>query len=107
MKERIYKGCKREVPAKKFNNLKEMLANCNEEFGNEAVYKFRNPETKEHYTMKYSELFDDVNALGTALISIGLKDKRIGVIGENRYEWQEAYLSVKCGTGVVVQLDKA
>ena len=107
MKERIYKGCKTEVPAKKFNNLKEMLANCNEEFGNEAVYKFRNPETKEHYTMKYSELFDDVNALGTALISIGLKDKRIGVIGENRYEWQEAYLSVTCGTGVVVPLDKA
>ena len=33
MKERIYKGCKREVPAKKFNNLKEILANCKEEFG--------------------------------------------------------------------------
>ena len=36
MKERIYKGCKREVPAKKFNNLKEILANCKEEFGDKA-----------------------------------------------------------------------
>ena len=26
--------------------------------------------------------------LGTALIDMGLKDKRIAVIGENRYEWE-------------------
>lgn len=107
MNERIYKGCKRELSSKKFNNLKELIENTKVEFGEEAVYKFRNTETKEHYTMSYNELVDDVNALGTALISIGLKDKRIGVIGENRYEWEEAYLSVTCGTGVVVPLDKA
>ena len=29
-----------------------------------------------------------IDALGTALIDIGLKDKRIAVIGENRYEWE-------------------
>ena len=96
MKERIYKGCKREINAKKFNNLKEMINNCKSEFGDEVVYKFKNPETKEHYTMKYSEFVDEINALGTALISVGLKDKRIGVIAENRYEWQEAYLAVTC-----------
>ena len=107
MEERIYKGCKREINAKKFNNLKEMINNCKSEFGDEVVYKFKNPETKEHYTMKYSEFVDEINALGTALISVGLKDKRIGVIGENRYEWQEAYLAATCGTGVVVPLDKA
>lgn len=44
---------------------------------------------------------------GTALISMGLKDKRIAVIGENRYEWEIAYLSIVCGTGVVVPLDKS
>ena len=47
-------------------------------------------------------LIDEVNALGTALISIGLKDKRIGIIGENRYEWELAYLAVAAGTGIVV-----
>ena len=49
----------------------------------------------------------EAEALGTAKIELGLKDKRIGVIGENRYEWQEAYLSITCGTGIVVPLDKA
>ena len=45
--------------------------------------------------------------MGTALINLGLKDKRIAVIGENRLEWELAYLAVVCGTGVVVPFDKS
>ena len=48
-----------------------------------------------------------VDNLGTALIDMGLKGKRIAIIGENRYEWQIAYLAVVCGTGTVVPLDKS
>ena len=48
-----------------------------------------------------------VDGLGTKLIDMGLKDKRIAVIGENRYEWEIAYLSIVCGTGTVVPLDKS
>lgn len=44
---------------------------------------------------------------GTALIKLGLKGKRIAVIGENRYEWGLSYLAVTCGTGLVVPLDKS
>ena len=46
-------------------------------------------------------------ACGTALIKLGLKGKRIAVIGENRYEWGLSYLAVTCGTGIVVPLDKS
>ena len=38
---------------------------------------------------------------------MGLKGKRIAVIAENRYEWEQAYLAICCGAGVVVPLDKA
>lgn len=48
-----------------------------------------------------------VNDLGTALIDLGLKGKRIAVIGKNRYEWEIAYLAIACGTGIVVPLDKS
>ena len=48
-----------------------------------------------------------INYLGTALINLGLKGKRIAVIGENRYEWELAYLAVACGTGIVVPLDRS
>ena len=48
-----------------------------------------------------------INNLGTALINMNLKGKRIAVIGENRYEWEVAYLSIVCGVGIVVPLDKS
>lgn len=105
MSERIYTGCERIIEAKKFENIKELITNTKEEYGIEPAFKFKDENSMR--IMTYDEYIDEVNALGTALISIGLKDKRIGVISENRYEWEEAYLSIVCGTGIVVPLDKA
>ncbi|MGI6669843.1 MAG: AMP-binding protein [Acetivibrionales bacterium] len=52
------------------------------------------------------EFKNDVDALGTALINIGLKGGRVAIIGENRYEWAVSYMAVVNGTGIVVPLDK-
>lgn len=54
----------------------------------------------------YKKFQEDINALGTAFISMGLKDEKIGVIGENSYEWCVTYMATVNGTGVVVPLDK-
>ncbi|MCX8131084.1 MAG: AMP-binding protein [Clostridia bacterium] len=60
-----------------------------------------------NYTgVKYSQFSSDIDALGTALTSLGLKGKYIAVIGENRYEWCVTYLSTVNGVGVIVPLDK-
>ena len=61
----------------------------------------------EFKTITHKEFRDEINALGTALVKMGLKDKRIAVISENRYEWGLAYLAIATGTGVVVPLDRA
>ena len=39
MGDRIYRGCERVYEAKKFNNLKEIINNSKQEFGNEAAFK--------------------------------------------------------------------
>ena len=58
--------------------------------------------------INHQEVREQINALGTALIDMGLnKNKRIAVIGENRYEWEIAYLAIVCGTGIVVPFDKS
>jgi long-chain acyl-CoA synthetase len=54
----------------------------------------------------YREFQDDINALGTAFVDLGLKNEKIGVIGENRYEWCVTYMATVNGTGVIVPLDK-
>lgn len=107
MEERIYSGCERVFEARKFNNLKEMINNTKDKYGDEIAFKFKKENYNEIKTMSYNDYIDEINSLGTSLISIGLKNKRIGVISENRYEWEEAYLSIICGTGIVVPLDKA
>jgi len=90
-----------------FKNLKEMMQNSKEKFGEEAAFKFKTEIPGKLRTENYNEFCDKIDALGTALISIGLQGKRIAVIGDNRYEWALAYLAVVNGTGVVVPLDKS
>ncbi len=87
-------------------DLKDMLQKQSELYGERPAYKVRIGENK-YKIITHKEVYEMVNALGTAFISLGLKGKRIAVIGENRYEWTIAYLAVVCGTGVVVPLDKA
>lgn len=55
----------------------------------------------------FRKFADDVEALGTALLSNGwLAGRRIGIIGKNSYEWGVTYFAVMNGGGTVVPLDK-
>lgn len=88
------------------NDLKDMLNKTRNLYANRPAYKIR--DGKDSYKVyTHSEARDMVDGLGTALCDLGLKGKRIAIIGENRYEWEIAYLSIVCGTGVVVPLDKS
>ena len=87
-------------------DLKDMLNKTEKLYANRPAYKIKIEEGK-YQTYTHKEVRDMINALGTSLINLGLKGKRIAVIGENRYEWEIAYLSIVCGTGIVVPLDKS
>lgn len=91
----------------KFTDLKDMLRQSGEAYGDRPAYVFKTDKEGEFRTITHKEFRNEINALGTALIKMGLKDKRIAVISENRYEWELAYLAIAAGTGVVVPLDKA
>ena len=88
------------------NNLKDMLNKTKELYGERPAYKIKTDE-KQYKIITHSEIREMIDCLGTALIDLGLKGKRVAVIGENRYEWGLAYLAVACGTGIVVPLDKS
>ena len=87
-------------------DLKDMLNKTGEIYGDRPGYKIKVAEGK-YKTYTHKEIRNMINYLGTALISMGLKNKRIAVIGENRYEWELGYMAVVCGTGIVVPLDKS
>ena len=91
----------------RFENIKDMLKKSGEKFGDRPAYVYKTDEPGKFREITHKEFRDEVDALGTALIDLGLKDKRIAVISDNRYEWGMAYLAAVCGTGVVVPLDKS
>ena len=91
----------------KFTDLKDMLNQTGEVYGDRPAYIFKTEEKGKFRTITHKEFRENINALGTTLIQMGLKDKRIALISENRYEWELSYLAVVSGVGVIVPLDKA
>lgn len=96
------KGCHE---TRKVSDLKELIRESAKNYGNSPAFKFKD-KNGNIVAKSYIDFERDINNLGTALISIGLKDKRIAIIGENRYEWGVAYYSIINGTGVAVPMDK-
>lgn len=99
MEKRLYKHLE-------ITDLKDMLNKTNKLYGDRPAYKIKIAQGK-YKIYTHAETRKIVNNLGTALCNLGLKGKRIAVIGENRFEWEIAYLSIVCGTGIVVPLDKS
>lgn len=86
-------------------DLKDMLKKSGKLYADKTAYKLKKDDKYITYTHK--EVRDMIDGLGTSLINMGLKDKRIAIISESRMEWELAYLSIVCGTGIVVPLDKS
>ena len=91
----------------KIIDLKDMINKSAEKFGDKPAFKYKTDIPGEFNVITFAQFYEEINALGTQLIKMGLKGKKIAVISENRYEWCLAYLAVACGVGVIVPLDKA
>jgi long-chain acyl-CoA synthetase len=101
---RIVKGLGYYKP-RNVSDLRELVKGSAKKYGNAVAFKFKDSYGK--ITGKtYTEFDRDIDCLGTALLSLGLKGAHISIIGENRYEWGVCYLSIINGTGVAVPLDK-
>ncbi len=107
METKIHKGCKRLYEIEKVNSLKELLNRTEKLYKDNVAFKFKTEIPDVFRTKSYAEYIEEINCLGTALISLGLKDKRIAVISENRYEWTLTYFATVNGTGVIVPLDRS
>ncbi len=87
------------------NDFKDLLEYSSTAFADKAAFWIRN-ESGAFRSITHKQFKDDVDALGAALVSLGLRGSFISVMSENRYEWCASYLAVTNHTGVVVPLDK-
>lgn len=90
-----------------YSTIKEIFINSSKEYADRTflLEKF-NP--KEEWTeITYNQFKNEVIGLGTALTrKLNLKGKRIVIIGENTHHWYVSYMTMLCGAGIAVPVDK-
>lgn len=85
-------------------NLRDLVNRSKIKFGDKVAFKFK--RNRKLVEKTYNDFAADVDCIGTALCTSDLKNKKIAIIAENRYEWAVSYMAIANGTGVVVPLDK-
>ena len=91
-------------PVDIYKDLKEMFNASAEKYGDKTL--FMEKVNGAYQNLSFRAYAENVNALGTELLSRGFGGKRLVVTGENGIAWVTAYLAVICGVGVVVPVDK-
>lgn len=89
------------------NNFKELIDIRYSMFKDKNAFEYRKSPDSEMINITYSQYINDIKSLGTALINLGLQNKRVAIIAPNRYEWCVSYLAVTTSNIVVVPLDKS
>ena len=86
-------------------SIKNMIETSAEMFPDHIAF-YTKFEKGPYKTITFKEYMADINALGTQLIVMGLKENRIAIIGDTNYTWSVSDMAVVCGTGCAVPLDK-
>lgn len=91
-------------------NYREMIEYSVKNYADKVAYKYKkNGDLKhvEYVEKTYEQVGKDIKAFATELLNKGLENKKIVLIGNNRYEWCISYLAVTSANMIIVPLDKA
>ena len=91
---------------REISDLKELITSNGEIYGDTPAFLYKKVKGGEYFEVSHKKFSEDVDALGTKLLDMGLKGKKIAIIGANCYQWEVAYFAVVNGTGIAVPLDK-
>lgn len=92
------------------NNFRELINYSCEQYSDNVAYKFKKnlgKSNEEVINKTYSEIGKEIEGFSTALLDMGLENKKVALIANNRYEWCVSYFAITTGNMIVVPLDKA
>ena len=94
--------------AEEFENIKEILYHVAQKYSDKVAFivKHKKESQISYENITYKELLKNVNALGSKFYELGYQNKRIAIVGRNRYEWCVTHLANLLGNMVSIPLDK-
>lgn len=94
--------------AVKMKDFRELVNRYSTLYSEQIAFEYKEtPNSQEHIKITYAQFADDIKSLGTALLNMGLSEKKVAIIGPNRYEWCTSYLAITTSNMIVVPLDRA
>jgi len=91
---------------RQISDLRDLVKSSAAMFPDKTAFYVKDVLGGEYRPVTFAKFDEDVDALGTVFCEMGLKGKKIALIGENSYEWVVTYCAAVNGTGVIVPLDK-
>lgn len=94
--------------AEEFENIKEILYHVAQKYSDKVAFVVKHKKEAQisYENITYKELLKNVNALGSKFYELGYQNKRIAIVGRNRYEWCVTHLANLLGNMVSIPLDK-
>lgn len=94
--------------AEEFENIKEILYHVAQKYSDKVAFVVKHKKESQisYENITYKELLKNVNALGSKFYELGYQNKRIAIVGRNRYEWCVTHLANLLGNMVSIPLDK-
>lgn len=101
-------GREKYFEATEFDNIKELIKESVKKYKEKTAFIIKHKEQKEvsYENISYSKLLEEVNQLGTKFYNLGYQNKRVAIVGRNRYEWVVAHLANLLGGILSIPLDK-
>ncbi len=100
-KNKLYEG-------ENLKDFRELVNRYENRYANKIAFEYKDdPKATTHHEISYQEFANDIKALGTALLSLNLQDKKVALIAPNCYEWCTSYLAITTSNISIVPLDKS
>ena len=89
------------------DDMRSLVEEAAQNYHDSIAISYKNkPSDKEVKKVTFATWRDDVRDLGTALISLGLREESIAIVGENSYGWCCSFFAVMAIGSVTVPVDK-
>jgi len=89
------------------DDMRALVEEAAQNFPDSTAISYKEKYTdKEVKKVSFPQWRDDVRHLGTALISAGLREEKIAIVGENSYGWCCSFFAVMAIGSVTVPVDK-
>lgn len=105
---RLIMGREKYFEATEFENVKDLIYDAVKKYNEKTAFIIKHKKEKEvsYENVSYTRLLEEINQLGTKFYNLGYQNKRVAIVGRNRYEWVITHLANLLGGIVSIPLDK-